>query len=97
MGTALSAAFQSSSDAGEAGLVGSTNACSPGSVSGPQTKHSSDLLFCVLQWPVQLLQTGPPGNVTVSTSFLTEGTVQVRWASADPWGTLRLAFSSLGH
>lgn len=58
--TALLAAFQSSSDAREADSAGSTNVYSPGSVSSPQTKRSSDLLICALQWPVQLLQTGSP-------------------------------------
>lgn len=57
---ALSAAFRSNSDAGEADSAGSTNAYSPASVSSPQTKRRSDLLICALQWPVQLLQTCSP-------------------------------------
>lgn len=52
--------FPEQSDAAGADSAGSTNLRSPGSASSPQTKRSSDLLICALQWPVQLLQTGSP-------------------------------------
>lgn len=94
--TALSAAFQSISDAGEADLAGSTSGCSSGSVSSSQTKRGSDPSIYALQWPVHCCRHLPPGNVAVSFSFLTDSAVQICWISAGRWGMLHLVFSSLG-
>lgn len=95
--TALSAAFQYISDAGEADLAGSTSGCSSGSVSSSQTKRSSDLSIYALQWPVHCCRHLPPENVAVSFSFLTDSGVQICWTSAGHWGMLHLDFSPLGH